>query len=207
MTPSVAPRETARPASPDLPFDVEADIVVVGGGGGGLATALFARWLGNEVVLLEKAAELGGTANKAAFWYWVPNNKHDAAQPASRTRKEDCIRYMARLSRPSATTPTSPTFGMTEWEYDCATPRSTTTPRPATELLAERGALEYRHCDRRARLLGRDPGGQGAERPRAVPKDACGVDVGRRRGRGPHAWAASRAPTASTSAPATACSG
>jgi len=48
--------------------DVTADIVVVGGGGG-LPAALFSRWLGNEVMLLEKAPELGGTARKAAFWY------------------------------------------------------------------------------------------------------------------------------------------
>ena len=68
-TPSVAPRGSARPASADPPFDAEADVVVVGGGGGGLPTALFARWLGDEVVLLEKAPELGGTARKAAFWY------------------------------------------------------------------------------------------------------------------------------------------
>ena len=50
--------------------------MVVGGGAGGLATALFSRWHGNSVVLLEKADELGGTTKKAAFWYWVPNNKH-----------------------------------------------------------------------------------------------------------------------------------
>jgi succinate dehydrogenase/fumarate reductase flavoprotein subunit len=53
-------------------FDAAADIVVVGGGGG-LPAALFSRWLGNAVVLLEKAPELGGTARKAAFWYWVPS--------------------------------------------------------------------------------------------------------------------------------------
>ncbi|HEX6420637.1 MAG TPA: FAD-binding protein, partial [Acidimicrobiales bacterium] len=69
----IAPRESARPAR-DGTFDAAADVVVVGGGGGGLPAALFSRWLGNEVVVLEKAPELGGTARKAAFWYWVPNN-------------------------------------------------------------------------------------------------------------------------------------
>ena len=107
MTPSVAPRETARPASPDLPFDVEADVVVVGGGGGGLAAALFARWHGNEVVLLEKADELGGTTKKAAFWYWVPNNEPMQAIGIE-DRKEDFLRYVARLSRPEAYDPEQP---------------------------------------------------------------------------------------------------
>ena len=68
---TVPARKSAAPAAADT-FDATADVVVVGGGGGGLPAALFSRWLGNEVVLLEKADRLGGTANKAAFWYWVP---------------------------------------------------------------------------------------------------------------------------------------
>ena len=48
-------------ASDELPFDREHDIVVVGGGGSGLPTALFSRWLGNDVVILEKAGSPGGT--------------------------------------------------------------------------------------------------------------------------------------------------
>ena len=142
--PSVAPRETARPAPADAPFDVEADVVVVGGGGGGLPTALFARWLGDEVVLLEKAPELGGTARKAAFWYWVPNNEPMRAAGLTDT-KEGYLRYVARLSHPTRYDPDSPTLGLTAWEhaalgaiYDSAS--------PAAELLAERGALPYRHC-------------------------------------------------------------
>src|SRR3954447_24455794 len=116
--PSVASRESARPAPADAPFDVEADVVVVGGGGGGVApppfaprrgggggggglpTALFARWLGDEVVLLEKAPELGGTALKAAFWYWVPNNEPMRAAGLTDTR-EAYLRYAARLSQPT----------------------------------------------------------------------------------------------------------
>ena len=65
--PDVAARDSAAPV-PVTDFEAEADIVVVGGGGGGLPSALFSRWLGNEVILLEKAPELGGTARKAAFW-------------------------------------------------------------------------------------------------------------------------------------------
>jgi succinate dehydrogenase/fumarate reductase flavoprotein subunit len=140
---AVAPRESARPAALTS-ADVETDVVVVGGGGGGLPTALFSRWLGNEVVLLEKAPELGGTAKKAAFWYWVPNNEPMRALGIE-DRFEDFLRYIARLSQPTRFDPASPTAGLTDWEvsmaraiYDSAS--------PAAEQLAERGALTYRHC-------------------------------------------------------------
>jgi 3-oxosteroid 1-dehydrogenase len=73
----VAARESAAPrqVGPGERWDEAVDVIVVGGGASGLPAALFARWLGNEVLLLEKAPELGGTANKAAFWYWIPNNE------------------------------------------------------------------------------------------------------------------------------------
>ena len=99
-------RKSALPVKRSA-FDAEADIVVVGGGAGGLASALFSRWQGNSVVLLEKADELGGTTKKAAFWYWVPNNKHMQAIGIE-DKKEDCLRYMARLSRPEAYDPKPP---------------------------------------------------------------------------------------------------
>jgi len=136
-------RGSAKPVTAEK-FDAETDIVVVGGGGGGLAAALFARWEGSEVTLLEKAPELGGTTRKAAFWYWVPNNM--AMQALGITdSKEDCIRYMARLSRPERYVADDPTFGLSDWEYamcEAFYDNAST----ATELLAEKGALEYRHC-------------------------------------------------------------
>lgn len=125
-------------------FDHTYDIVVVGGGGVGFASALFSRWLGNKVVLLEKAPEVGGTTQKAAFWYWVPNNKEMRALGIE-DKKEDCLRYMARLSRPEAYDPDDRYFGMTKWQYDqCAAIYDNASK--ATELLAKKGALEYRHC-------------------------------------------------------------
>jgi succinate dehydrogenase/fumarate reductase flavoprotein subunit len=125
-------------------FDALADIIVVGGGGGGLPASLFSRWLGNEVILLEKAPELGGTARKAAFWYWVPNNVPMRALGIE-DREEDCLRYMARLSRPHQYDPGHPTLGLTDWEYRLCQ-AIFRTASPAAELLAERGALVYRHC-------------------------------------------------------------
>jgi hypothetical protein len=123
---------------------VVADVVVVGGGGGGLPSALFSRWLGNEVVLLEKADQLGGTARKAAFWYWVPNNEPMRAAGIV-DDEQDYLRYVARLARPTAYDPTSPTLGLSEWEYEmCRAIYASASP--ATELLQQKGALEYRHC-------------------------------------------------------------
>src|SRR6185295_8504608 len=97
-------RKSAKPAAPQGRYDGAFDVVVVGGGGGGLASALFARWQGCSVLLLEKARELGGTARKAAFWYWVPNNAAMRASGMADPRA-DCLRYMARLSRPESYDP------------------------------------------------------------------------------------------------------
>jgi hypothetical protein len=139
----IAPRASARPAAPG-PVDREVDIVVVGAGGGGFPAALFARWLGNEVVILEKAPEAGGTAKKAAFWYWVPNN---AAMQAAGTAdpRDGFLRYCARLARPTAYDPNSPTLGLSKWDYDllAAIYDNAST---ATELLKDKGVLPYVHC-------------------------------------------------------------
>ncbi|MBY3555311.1 FAD-dependent oxidoreductase [Modestobacter lapidis] len=143
--PSPVPaRESAAPVPADRPADLSADVVVVGGGGGGLPTALFSRWLGNEVLLLEKAPQLGGTAAKAAFWYWVPNNEPMRAAGLV-DDEQDYLRYVARLARPAGYDPSSPTFGLSEWEHAmCRAIYESASP--AAELLAERGALRYRHC-------------------------------------------------------------
>src|SRR3990172_8567043 len=125
-------------------FDEEFDIVIAGGGGVGLASACFAAWLGNKVLVLEKADQLGGTTLKAAFWYWVPNNAPMRAMGLV-DKKDDCIRYMARISRPEVYDPRHPTFGMTQWEYDaCAAIYDNAST--ATELLNKNGALVYQHC-------------------------------------------------------------
>jgi 3-oxosteroid 1-dehydrogenase len=138
-------RKSSAPAAGKGKFDAEADIIAIGSGVAGLATALFSCWHGNKVLVLEKASQLGGTTRKAAFWYWVPNN---AAMRAAGTKdpKKDCIRYMARLSRPEIYNPDAPRFGVPQWEYsqyEAIYDNAST----ATELLRKKGALEYRHCD------------------------------------------------------------
>jgi 3-oxosteroid 1-dehydrogenase len=147
MSIAVAPRESAAPRhlESEKAFDVEVDVIVVGGGASGLPAALFSRWFDNDVLLLEKAPELGGTANKAAFWYWVPNNERMRAL-GLRDDEEGFLNYCARLSVPHAYDPDSPTLGMARWEYD-ACRAIYESASPAAELLAERDALPYRHCE------------------------------------------------------------
>ncbi|MFD1210884.1 FAD-dependent oxidoreductase [Arthrobacter sp. GCM10027362] len=143
-TADMAARASSRPAAAGGGFDTVADIVVAGGGAGGLPAALFARWQGNDVILLEKAPQLGGTANKAAFWYWVPNNR-PMREAGIVDEEEAFLRYVARLSRPQSYDPDSPTLGKDRWEFD-AYRAFYRTASDAVELLAEKDALVYRPC-------------------------------------------------------------
>jgi succinate dehydrogenase/fumarate reductase flavoprotein subunit len=168
---TVAPRESAAPANADGGFDLDCDVLVVGGGAGGLSSALFNRWNGNDVVLLEKAPELGGTAKKAAFWYWVPNNEPMKAMGIE-DAEEDFLRYTARLSRPQAFDPSSPTLGLSEWEYgqQKAIYESASV---AAELLKDNRALEYRHCPDVPDYWSELPEDKAPKGRVLLPKDAC----------------------------------
>jgi len=124
-------------------FDAEYDIIVCGGGGAGLPSALFSRWLGNKVLVLEKAGTLGGTSFKAAYWYWVPNNAA-MRKAGMEDSKTDFLKYVARLSAPQTFDANAPKYGMNEWEYSMCE-AIWESASEGTELLAEKGALPYRH--------------------------------------------------------------
>src|SRR5215475_12200690 len=129
-------RKSSTPAAAKGKFDAEVDIITIGSGVAGLATALFSCWQGNKVLVLEKASRLGGTTKKAAFWYWVPNNAAMRAQGLT-DPKSDCIRYMARLSRPETYDPEHATFGMSAGDYAlCEAIYDNASP--AAELLASK---------------------------------------------------------------------
>ncbi len=145
----VARRESARPAQIDPSGSltdsagVTADVVVVGGGPGGLATAIFTSWLGAEVLLLEKAPELGGTGVKSAFACWTPDNRWLRAAGID-DAEEDFLRFAARTARPERYDPESETFGQSPWEF--AGYRAIyESAKAAIELLHDRGALRFQH--------------------------------------------------------------
>lgn len=124
-------------------FDSSFDVIVVGSGCAGLTSALFSRWLGNSVVVLEKAGALGGTTFKSAFWYWIPNNVPMRAAGIE-DPKSDYLKYVARLTRPQFYDPDQLRYGLTEWEYEMCE-AIYDSGSPAAELLAQKGALPYRH--------------------------------------------------------------
>ncbi len=68
-----------------FPEKSAADVIVIGAGAGGLMAALTAARSGASVLLLEKAARLGGTAAVSGGIVWAPMNHHiDAADPDDR---------------------------------------------------------------------------------------------------------------------------
>ncbi|MGZ9709994.1 FAD-dependent oxidoreductase [Glaciimonas sp. GNP009] len=119
------------------------DVVVCGSGAAGLSTALFARWQGNRVLVLEKADSIGGTTGKSGFWYWIPNNaqlkKAGIADP-----KPDFMKLVARLSAPLTYSPTHPTLGLSAWQYAMCE-AFYDSASIAAELLNEKDALPYQH--------------------------------------------------------------
>lgn len=112
---SVIPYKESR-AFAQGSWDAEADIVVVGSGAAALSAATTAVDQGSDVIVLEKAAILGGTSLKSGAVYWVPNNTHQQAEGLEDPR-EDAIQYMARLSYPGTYQPNGERFGLSEWDY------------------------------------------------------------------------------------------
>lgn len=97
-------------------WDETADVVVVGGGPAGCSAAVTAYELGDKVILLERAAVLGGTASKSVGGVWVPNNR--VMQEAGlRDDRADCLKYMVRLSCPAQFDPNDKFFGAPEATY------------------------------------------------------------------------------------------
>ena len=93
-----------------------ADVIVAGSGPGGLSAAVYARRLGEEVLVLEKGATHGGTALKAVACFWVPNNGLMRERGYHDT-KESTLRFIARCARPLGYDPGDPHFGLPDWQY------------------------------------------------------------------------------------------
>ncbi|MEY1554355.1 FAD-dependent oxidoreductase [Yoonia sp. R2331] len=129
----------------DIQFDETRDMICVGAGAGGLTSALFGKWNGNDVLVLEKARTPGGTTQKSAFWYWVPNNT-PLRNAGLTDPREDFMRYAARISYPQSYNADDPKLGLTDWQFEMIG-AVWDSGSDAADLLDERGALKYRHLD------------------------------------------------------------
>jgi 3-oxosteroid 1-dehydrogenase len=120
-------------------FDEQFDVVVVGSGAGGFSAAVTAADHGQRVLLLEKAAQIGGTTRKAAAWIWVPNN-HFMQEAGIVDPKADALKYLARTAFPLAFDADDERLGLNAWEYDGLSAFYDRGPE-AVEYLVKAGAI------------------------------------------------------------------
>jgi predicted oxidoreductase len=95
-------------------WDHEADVVIAGSGAAASVAALFATEAKASVIMLEKAAIVGGTTAKSGGAFWILNN-HIMRQQGITDAREDALRYLARTAYPTLYNPADIVrFGMTE---------------------------------------------------------------------------------------------
>ena len=100
-----------------MSFSQETDILVVGSGGAAFSAAITARQQGAEVIMLEKAALVGGTTMRSGGGFWIPNNRFQREKGIV-DAKDDAVRYMARYSFPHLYNPDAPRLGLPENEFN-----------------------------------------------------------------------------------------
>jgi hypothetical protein len=106
---------SSRDAAAAFDWQHETDILVVGSGVGAATAAITAHANGDAVMMIEKAAFLGGTSMKSAGVLWIPNN-FTLREKGIDDRKEDCVRYQARFSYPERYDPDDEKLGLTDHE-------------------------------------------------------------------------------------------
>lgn len=109
--------EITRAATPARNWTHTSDVIVVGSGAAGLSAAIAATRAGAKVIVLEKAAAVGGTTSKSEGAYWIPNNHHLRAKGRA-DPKEEAIRYMVRGAYPFQYREAAPRFGVGQHEYE-----------------------------------------------------------------------------------------
>ena len=117
----------------EVPWNDEVDVVVVGSGAAGWSAAIAARRAGADVLVLEKLERIGGTTAKAGgecggtpapgelpqragTWLWICDHPW-LAELGHTDPREDALRYLARLARPTRYDPGSPFLGLPSDEH------------------------------------------------------------------------------------------
>jgi len=118
-TPAAAPLPEETLISTTLPktWDQETDVIVVGTGAAGFAAAVTATQAGAKVIILERAANPGGTTVISGGEFWIPNNSKMVAA-GKIDPKPDALKYMARLAYANLYDAGSPTLGLPQHAYD-----------------------------------------------------------------------------------------
>ncbi|MDL2273322.1 FAD-dependent oxidoreductase [Oscillospiraceae bacterium OttesenSCG-928-G22] len=91
-------------------------MLVVGSGAAAFSAAITAKNRGASVIMLEKAAEIGGTTARSGGGYWIPNNRYQREAGYEDDRAQ-CLRYMARCSYPHLYNPDDARLGLPAREY------------------------------------------------------------------------------------------
>ncbi|WP_165867556.1 FAD-binding protein [Paenibacillus pinisoli] len=85
------------PAKKPANWDREVDVVVMGTGGAALVSAIMAHDQGAEVLILEKAAQIGGTTAFSGGIPWIPMNLY-MKEAGIEDSKEEALTYIKRLT-------------------------------------------------------------------------------------------------------------
>jgi succinate dehydrogenase/fumarate reductase flavoprotein subunit len=95
----------------------EMDIIVVGSGAAGYCAAITAKANGAKVLMVEKAAQVGGTTIRSGGGFWIPNNRLQKEKGIIDS-KEDAIKYVARLSYPHLYNSNDAQLGLPQREFE-----------------------------------------------------------------------------------------
>lgn len=80
----------------DEGWDIETDLLVAGAGPGGMTAALVAAIEGLDVVVCEKADQVGGTGATSAGTLWIPGNR-PSREAGFEDSPEDAAKYLDAL--------------------------------------------------------------------------------------------------------------